>query len=71
MSQDKRTINIWQYFTKIDSNFATCDLCRPNKILPYKTSITNLKKHLHNAHLLYSFTTKVCITLIKLYFSLA
>eukprot|EP00102_Acyrthosiphon_pisum_P013340 XP_008182878.1 PREDICTED: uncharacterized protein LOC103309376 [Acyrthosiphon pisum] len=56
MSQDKRTSNIWQHFTKIDSNFATCDLCK--KKLSYKTSVTNLKKHLHNAHLLYSFTTK-------------
>lgn len=54
-NQDKRTSNIWQYFTKIDSNFATCDLCK--KKLSYKTSVTNLKKHLHNAHLLYSFTS--------------
>lgn len=62
MSQDKKTSNIWQHFSVIGSNFATCDICK--KKLSYKTSTTNLRKHLNNIHLLYSFTssTKVCIT---------
>lgn len=58
MSQDKRTSYIWQHFTKVDSSFAKCDICKRN--LSYKTSVTNLKKHLNNAHLLYTYDTKVC-----------
>jgi len=53
----KRTSSIWQSFTVVDSNFATCDICK--RKLSYKTSLTNLKRHLTNAHLIYSNVSQV------------
>ncbi|XP_022177733.1 zinc finger BED domain-containing protein 6-like [Myzus persicae] len=39
---------VWQYMTAVDSIFAVCDTCQ--KKLSYKTSLTNLKKHLKAVH---------------------
>lgn len=60
MSQDRRSSDIWKHFTKIDSNNAKCDICK--KSYSYKTSVTNLKKHLHHSHLLYTYlnSSEVC-----------
>lgn len=54
MSQDRRTSDIWKHFSKVDSSIAKCDICKKN--YSYKTSLSNLKKHLNNAHLIYSYT---------------
>ncbi|KAL5246167.1 hypothetical protein ACI65C_013575 [Semiaphis heraclei] len=51
---DRRTSDIWKHFSKIDSSIAKCDTCK--KSYSYKTSVTNLKKHLNNAHLIYLYT---------------
>jgi len=60
MSQDRRSSDIWKHFTKIDSNIALCDICKKKCVK--KTSVTNLKKHLHHSHLLhtYSHSSEVC-----------
>lgn len=53
MSLDRRTSNIWKHFSKVDSSIAKCDICK--KKYSYKTSMSNLKKHLNNAHLIYLY----------------
>lgn len=61
----QKTSSIWQNFTVVDSNFATCDICK--RKLSYKTSVTNLKKHLTKAHLIYSNVSQVKKIIIKIY----
>lgn len=65
---DRRSSDIWKHFTKIDSINAKCDICKKN--YSYKTSITNLKKHLSHSHLLYinSYTLEPEVILKPLYF---
>jgi len=63
MSKDRRSSDIWQHFTKIDSILAKCDICK--KMYSYKTSVTNLKKHFHHAHSLYSFSNSSEVCSIK------
>lgn len=68
---DRRTSDIWKHFSKIDSSIAKCDTCK--KSYSYKTSVTNLKKHLNNAHLIYLYTEndtlQVTYVLIHLFIS--
>lgn len=47
---DKRTSNTWDYFTIIDQNnlIAKCDICL--KKYSFKSTLTNLKKHLSGRH---------------------
>lgn len=54
MSQDRRTSDIWKHFSKVNSSLAKCDICKKN--YSYKTSLSNLKKHLKNAHFIYLYT---------------
>lgn len=54
MSQDRRTSDIWKHFSKVDSSIAKCDICK--KKYSYKTSLSNLKKHLNNVHFIYLYT---------------
>jgi len=48
MSQQRRFSAVWQYMTAFDSTYAVCDVCK--KKLSYKTSLTNLKKHITGVH---------------------
>lgn len=45
---NKHTSNVWSYFTKLDNTYAKCNICY-NKY-SYKTTLTNLKKHLSGPH---------------------
>jgi hypothetical protein len=54
MNQDRRTSDIWKHFSKVDSSQAKCEICK--KKYSYKTSLSNLKKHLNNSHLIYLYT---------------
>ncbi|XP_008178823.1 zinc finger BED domain-containing protein 4-like [Acyrthosiphon pisum] len=47
-TEKKRFSIVWQYMTAVDSIIAVCDTCQ--KKLSYKTSLTNLKKHLKAVH---------------------
>ncbi|KAF2902321.1 hypothetical protein ILUMI_03859 [Ignelater luminosus] len=44
----RKTSGVWQVFEPIDNEFATCNICA--KKLSYKTSISNLKKHMQCKH---------------------
>ncbi|XP_022193575.2 uncharacterized protein LOC111051375 [Nilaparvata lugens] len=44
----RKTSLMWQYFTVIDENVAKCKYCE--KDLRYRSSTSNLKKHLRKAH---------------------
>lgn len=52
MSSTKLSANrkspMWQFFTTVDESLAKCDLCK--KTVSYKTSISNLKKHMIRMH---------------------
>lgn len=50
MSEIKRrkTSEVWNFFTPIDTTTAVCDMCKSK--LSYKTSTSNLKKHIKNRH---------------------
>jgi len=47
---DRRTSNVWSYFTVFDQNkkIAKCDQCL--KKYSYHSTLTNLKKHLAGVH---------------------
>lgn len=47
---DGRTSNIWNHFTIFDQShyIAKCDICL--KKYSFKSTLTNLKKHLCNCH---------------------
>lgn len=47
---DNRYSNVWTYFTIVDENVAKCDLCK--RKYSYKSTLTNLKKHLSSRHLI-------------------
>lgn len=65
MSQDRRTSDIWKHFTKVDSKVAKCDVCK--KSYSFKTSLTNLRKHINNAHLIYLQTENDTLQVPKCY----
>lgn len=44
----KRTSELWQFFTYIDSNHAKCDACHVK--ISHKTTMSNLKKHMERRH---------------------
>ncbi|GBP36437.1 hypothetical protein EVAR_88017_1 [Eumeta japonica] len=44
----KRTSIVWNYFTAVDGTTATCDMCSMR--LSYKSTVSNLKKHLNRKH---------------------
>lgn len=44
----RKTSELWNFFKPIDSVFATCNLCKMK--LSFKTSTSNLKKHLQSKH---------------------
>ena len=45
----RKTSDIWSFFTKSESGNATCNIC--NGTISYKSTITNLKKHLQRKHI--------------------
>lgn len=47
---ENRYSNVWSHFTIVDDKFAKCDICK--KKYSYKSTLTNLKKHLCNKHLI-------------------
>uniref|UniRef100_A0A6P7H1Y9 Uncharacterized protein LOC114345090 n=1 Tax=Diabrotica virgifera virgifera TaxID=50390 RepID=A0A6P7H1Y9_DIAVI len=45
----KRKISgMWQFFEMVDETYASCNICKNN--ISYKTSISNLKKHMQKKH---------------------
>lgn len=48
---DRRSSSVWAYFTIKDNVNAKCDIC--HKIYSYKSTLTNLKKHLSSRHLIF------------------
>ncbi|XP_046983714.1 E3 SUMO-protein ligase ZBED1-like isoform X2 [Schistocerca americana] len=51
-----RTSEMWSYFEILDREFAKCTLC--GKKLSYKSTTTNLKKHLQKSHLIVDFSSQ-------------
>ncbi|XP_049769491.1 E3 SUMO-protein ligase ZBED1-like [Schistocerca cancellata] len=51
-----RTSEMWSYFEILDREFAKCTLC--GKKLSYKSTTTNLKKHLQKSHLIVNFSSQ-------------
>lgn len=47
---DNRYSSVWEHFTIIDGMHAKCDICKHK--YSYKSTLTNLKKHLSNKHLI-------------------
>lgn len=45
---------LWQFFEEIDTEYAKCNMCKQK--LSYKTSTSNLKKHLNSKHPTVSLT---------------
>lgn len=45
---NRKTSDIWQYCTVLDRTHAKCTLCKQR--LSYKSSITNIKRHLARKH---------------------
>lgn len=43
-----KTSKLWRYFKPIDEHFAICNMCKQK--LSYKTSTSNLKKHIQSKH---------------------
>lgn len=46
--KQKKTSEIWQFFELIDDCYAKCNICKSK--ISYKTTISNLKKHMHTKH---------------------
>lgn len=44
----KKTSEIWKFFDPIDDFYAKCNICKTK--ISYKTSTSNLKKHMNNKH---------------------
>lgn len=44
----RKTSQLWKYFEPENENYAICNMCKLR--LSYKTSISNLKKHLKTKH---------------------
>ncbi|XP_049772570.1 uncharacterized protein LOC126159811 [Schistocerca cancellata] len=51
-----RTSELWSYFEILDREFTKCTLC--GKKLSYKSTTTNLKKHLQKSHLIVNFSSQ-------------
>lgn len=47
---DNRYSSVWEHFTIIDGIHTKCDICK--RKYSYKSTLTNLKKHLSNKHLI-------------------
>lgn len=48
MATRRHTSNIWAHYERAENKFAICNICKSK--LSYKTSITNLKRHMSNKH---------------------
>lgn len=48
---DRRSSSVWSYFTIKDKVNAKCDIC--HKSYSYKSTLTNLKKHLSSCHFIF------------------
>lgn len=48
MSQKRKSSSMWEFFTRINSETAKCDLCKST--FSYKTSVSNLRKHMQRKH---------------------
>lgn len=48
MNSKRKTSELWKFFDPIDENYATCNMCKQK--FSYKTSTSNLKKHLKTKH---------------------
>jgi len=48
---DRRNRSAWAYFTIKDNVNAKCDIC--HKIYSYKSTLTNLRKHLSSRHFIF------------------
>ncbi|XP_037294895.1 uncharacterized protein LOC115450108 isoform X2 [Manduca sexta] len=48
MSGSRKTSIAWKYFTDIGNDHAVCKIC--NEFFSYKTSVSNLKKHIIRKH---------------------
>lgn len=44
----KNTSEMWNFFKPVEAKFAICNMCDTK--LSYKTSTSNLKKHLNTKH---------------------
>lgn len=44
----RKSSKIWNFFTPIDHVSAKCDICK--NVVSYKTSKTNLKRHMDRKH---------------------
>nr|CAD7610390.1 unnamed protein product [Timema genevievae] len=44
----RKRSEIWNLFTPMDQEFANCNMCKQR--LSYKTSVSNLKKHMQRKH---------------------
>ncbi|CAH1107682.1 unnamed protein product [Psylliodes chrysocephalus] len=52
---DRKKSTLWSFFQPTTDQKATCNLCRQN--ISYKTSISNLKRHLQRKHPLVNITS--------------
>ncbi|XP_063931861.1 E3 SUMO-protein ligase ZBED1-like [Zophobas morio] len=48
MSKNNKRSEIWNFFTQVDQQIAKCDICKQH--LSFKSSISNLKKHVERKH---------------------
>lgn len=48
MSLKRKSSGVLNYFVVLDGNTAKCEICKAK--LSYKTSVTNLKKHVLRKH---------------------
>lgn len=44
----RKRSEVWQMFEVVDEIYAKCNICKSK--ISYKTSLTNLKKHVQNRH---------------------
>lgn len=44
----RKSSKIWNFFTPVDDVSAKCDICK--NVVSYKTSTTNLKRHMARKH---------------------
>lgn len=44
----KKTSVLWTFFEPVDEYYAICNMCKSK--FSYKTSTSNLKKHIQNRH---------------------
>ncbi|XP_067008469.2 uncharacterized protein [Anabrus simplex] len=62
MKTGRKTSILWSYFTYINDNVAKCDLC--DRKLSYKSTTTNLRKHIERKHNVNSYKPREGVTYI-------